>query len=176
MQDWLIPEKTLKTSYCWAYYNVPLKIIAEEYIEQIDGQVYDYKIFCFHGEPKIIEAMKDRKDGQYLTSFYDIEWNILDLHLKNHEDSYLEKPRNYEKMLEIAQKLSKEFPLVRVDFYEIENKILLGEMTFYTGGGYFKFEPKEWDYKLGEMIDLTKIELDNLEILPDFLNTMKITK
>ena len=61
-------------------------------------------------------------------------------------------------MLEIARKLSKPFPHVRVDLYEEENKVFFGELTFCHFGGFTKFEPDEWDYKLGEFFDLKSIQ------------------
>ena len=59
-------------------------------------------------------------------------------------------------MLELAEKLAKPFPFVRVDFYEIGDRVLLGEMTFYPGGGLLAFDPVEWDYRLGDMFALPK--------------------
>ena len=64
------------------------------------------------------------------------------------------KPRSYEKMIELAEKLSKGISFLRVDFYEINGRIYFGELTFYPGSGYEQFQPKEWDYKLGEWIRL----------------------
>ena len=60
-------------------------------------------------------------------------------------------------MIRYAEILSKPFPFVRVDFYEVGDRLYVGEMTFYSGGGILKFEPIEWDYKLGEYFDLTSI-------------------
>ena len=57
-------------------------------------------------------------------------------------------------MVELANKLAKPFPFVRVDFYELNDKLYIGEMTFYPGGGYGKYEPLEWDYQLGEWLTL----------------------
>ena len=56
--------------------------------------------------------------------------------------------------VELAKELSNPFPFVRVDFYEIGDKVMLGEMTFYPGGGLEPFTPEEWDYKMGEYITI----------------------
>lgn len=66
------------------------------------------------------------------------------------------KPKNFDRMLEMANKLAEPFPFVRVDFYESAdgNEIYVGELTFYPGGGYESFQPIEWDYKLGDMLRL----------------------
>lgn len=66
----------------------------------------------------------------------------------------LEKPKNYNKMVEIAEILSEGFSHVRVDLYNIDGKIYFGEMTFSTCGGYCKFEPDEFDTILGEQWNL----------------------
>ncbi len=156
MKDWLNPRKTLKSSFCWAYYDVPLRIIAEEYIEQIDGQVYDYKFVCSRGKVFWVLACKDRGNDTIYEN-YDIDWNLIQPSPRSADTASIPKPKNYEQMLEIAQKLSKDFPLVRVDFYEVNNKILLGEMTFYPNGGYNTYT-YEWDEKFGEFIKLPDIK------------------
>ena len=73
-------------------------------------------------------------------------------------------------MISIAEKLSKEFPHVRVDFYDVNNKIYVGEMTFYSMGGYCKFTPKEWDAKFGEWFDLPKVDF---KYRPPFFEKVK---
>jgi hypothetical protein len=66
----------------------------------------------------------------------------------------IEKPKNYEKMVELAEKISKGIRFVRIDFYDINGKIYFGEMTFYPAAGYEEFTPDEWDYTLGSWIKL----------------------
>lgn len=158
MKNWLIPEKTLKNSYCWAYNKVPLKIIAEEYIENYDNDLYDYKLWCFNGEVKYIQFLSERNTNGLKMAFYDKAWNKQDF-VYNYplDNKTMTKPENLDEMIAIAEKLSKEFPHVRVDFYDINNKLYVGEMTFYSMGGYCKFTPKEWDYKFGEFLDLSKL-------------------
>lgn len=63
-------------------------------------------------------------------------------------------PDKFDDMKSIAQKLSKDIPFVRVDFYYINRKVYFGEMTFYPDSGCGKIEPKEWDNKLGEWIKI----------------------
>ena len=69
-----------------------------------------------------------------------------------------ELPKNLDKMVEYGRILADDFPLVRIDFYEIGDEIKLGEMTFYCGGGILPMTPKEWDYKIGELIDISGID------------------
>ena len=161
MQHWLVPEETLKTSFCWAYHNVPLRIIAEEYLECPTGKLDDWKIFCFNGLPKL-GYTNVRNEGRL--AFFDMDYNQIMIQYRNFDCSgdLPPKPKFYAEMLKIAEKLAKPFPFVRVDFYETQDKILLGEMTFYPGGGYGKYNPIDWDYKLGEWLDLSKIEQEYL--------------
>ena len=66
------------------------------------------------------------------------------------------KPENFEEMKAVAAKLSKGIPEVRVDLYNINGKIYFGEMTFFHWSGFVKYEPEEWDYKIGSYINLPK--------------------
>ena len=127
----------------------------EEYIEQIDGQVYDYKFMCFNGEPNYIVVSTDRfKDHRI--DFFDLDWKKLDVSNKDHPNSgkKIERPAHLPKMIEISRKLSKPFPLARVDFFEAGNSLYVGELTFYPGGGMNHYGRIERDYQLGELLKL----------------------
>lgn len=69
-----------------------------------------------------------------------------------------DKPKSFDSMIEIAEKLSKGIPHVRVDLYEINGNIYFGEFTFFTGSGYIPFEQEEWDTTLGSWIHLHEKE------------------
>lgn len=139
----------------WPYKNVPRKIIAEKYMEDETGQLRDYKFYCFNGEPKIIMINRDREIGKTKADYFDMDFNWIDLKW-GYEHALVKpsKPINFEKMKELAAILSKDIPELRVDFYEVNNKIYFGELTFFDGSGFDKIEPKEWDEKLGEWITL----------------------
>lgn len=139
----------------WPYKNVPRKIIAEKYMEDETGQLRDYKFYCFNGEPKIIMINSDREIGKTKADYFDMDFNWLDLKW-GYEHALVKpsKPINFEKMKELAVILSKDVPELRVDFYEVNNKIYFGELTFFDGSGFDKIEPKEWDEKLGDWITL----------------------
>ena len=138
----------------WPYKNVPRKIIAEKYMEDETGQLRDYKFYCFNGEPKIIMINSDREIGKTKADYFDMDFNWLDLKW-GYEHALVKplKPINFEKMKELAVVLSKNIPELRVDFYEVNNKIYFGELTFFDGSGFDKIEPKEWDKKLGDWVD-----------------------
>ena len=140
----------------YPYRNVPKRIIAEQYMEDESGfELKDYKIFCFDGKPYMIFVASDRQIKQTKFDFFDLEWNHLPIVQEfPHNPKGIKKPKNLEKMLEIAGKLSKGIPHVRVDLYNCDGKIYFGELTFFHNSGIFPWYPKEWDYKLGEQIKL----------------------
>ena len=80
----------------------------------------------------------------------DSKWRLADSRLRNNQ--HIEKPKNFERMKEIAEELSKDFPHVRVDFFNVNGEIIFGELTFYNASGYTRFTPDEFDYKLGEKL------------------------
>lgn len=143
----------------WAYYDVPFRIIGERLIKSSDeNQIKDYKFFCFNGEPEFLFVASDRGTEHLKFDFFDKKWNRLPITNAHEHNMTLNKPQYFNEMLEIARKLSKPFPHVRVDLYEEENKVFFGELTFYHFGGFTKFEPDEWDYKLEEYFDLKSIQ------------------
>lgn len=116
------------------------------------NNLIDYKFFCFNGEPKYLYVVTDRKPGEYaFFGVYDIDFNKLPVYRcdERRQVEAVPKPKNYEKMVEIARKLSADFPQVRVDLYNIEGKIFFGELTFYDGSGYFHYDPDEFDFEMG---------------------------
>lgn len=77
-----------------------------------------------------------------------------------HKNGGEKRPENFDEMKELAQKLSKGIPEVRVDFYDINGQVYFGELTFYHESGFAPFYPKEWDLRLGKLLDLTDIIQD----------------
>ena len=144
----------------WPYKNVPRKIIAEKYMVDESGyELKDYKFFCFDGKVKALFIAKDRqKEGEETKfDFFDENFNHLPF-TNGHPNSappYF-KPDKFEEMKELAENLSQGIPHVRVDFYNINGKIYFGELTFFHWSGMVAFNPEEWDYKLGEWIELPK--------------------
>ena len=145
----------------WPYKDVKPRIIIEQYMEdKRDKSMHDYKFFCFNGEPKYCLVCTDR-DTNLKETFFDLNWNIAPFKRPNHAiDNTIEKPKNLKLMIELSRKLSKDLPFVRVDFYEINGKVYFGELTFYPASGFNKFEPEEWDKKLGDLIDLSMVKKD----------------
>lgn len=140
----------------YPYANVPHRYIAEEYKEDESGfELKDYKIFCFDGEPKMIFVASDRQIGATKFDFFDLEWNHLPIQQEYpNNPNGIPKPKNIEEMLDVASKLSKGFPHLRVDLYNCDGEIFFGELTFFHNSGTFPWHPEEWDYKLGEWLKL----------------------
>ena len=155
-------NKSLKRNYYWRtrewpYKDIKPRIIIEEYMEDKKyHELVDYKILCFDGKAKILFTCSERfsEDGLKVT-FFDMDWNKLPFERKYKSSKKdIEKPLNYDKMVELSEKLSKDLKFVRVDWYEINGKLYFGELTFYPGSGFEKFYPEEWDYKIGKWIEL----------------------
>ena len=155
LKEWLRPESNhYYANFEWCYKNIQPKIIAEQFIQQLNNDLYDYKFLSYNGKVKNLFVVSDRYNNKYV-DFYDTDWNKLPFERVWHNSpNGIIKPQNLQKLIGLTETLSKVFPFVRVDFYDLENKIYFGEMTFYPGNGVGKFEPVEYDYKLGEMLTL----------------------
>lgn len=144
----------------WPYKNVKPRIIIEEYKEDSNTkELRDYKYFCFNGKVEMMFISSNRQgEGDTYFDFFDKDFNHLPFR-QGHPNAPVvpEKPINHSKMIELAEKLSSGIPHVRIDFYEVDNKIFFGEMTFYHFSGFTPFESEEWDNKIGDMLDLSKV-------------------
>ena len=156
LTQWQSVESPAYTKFReWAYRGGSRKIIVEEFLENEDGNPPDdYKVFCFNGKPKFVQVDFDRFD-EHRRGFYDLDWTQLPFawRIKTKEvDS--PPPRGLEKMIEIAEVLSKDLPFARIDLYEIGDRVLLGEITLYPGAGYGHYVPAHYDEVVGDMLTL----------------------
>lgn len=159
-------NKWLKKNPYWKnreypYKNVKPRIIIEQYMEDESGyELKDYKFFCFDGKAKYIFVASDRgkDDEETKFDFYDIEWNLLPF-TNGHPNSnkVMKKPENYDKMIEISERLSQGIPHVRVDLYNINGRIYFGELTFFHWSGLVPFVPEKWDYIFGSWLKLPNV-------------------
>lgn len=150
IKGWL--AKNYCTSYWYElfYYDIKPKVYAEELI---GSDPFDYKFWCFNGEPKLYTINDGHGHGDIMYYRMDgTEWNLYGT--KSH--SNYKRPQNFDKMVEYARKLSRPFKFVRVDFYEANGRIYLGELTFMPGAGNFKYRKPEDNIKVGNMLDLGK--------------------
>lgn len=145
----------------WGYYNVPSRIIIEKMLERDENNdIPDYKFFCFNGKAKYLYVMIDYVDdhSKGKCSFFTPEFEQLPYRRSEYMaiDSEIPKPACFEEMVRIAEVLSKAFPHVRVDLYNMKGKIVFGELTFYPASGYTVFEPDEFDLILGDSFELSE--------------------
>ena len=145
--------------YCETQYRfVPKRIIVEEHL---GSNIFTYKFYCFNGIPKFSYVSSNGLNGEkdlYL-DFFDINWNHLDITLDGHLHfpGKITKPDNYDSMLEIAEKISSEFPFVRVDLYNVNGKIYFSELTFIPTGGLLKIVPNSILDDWGKFLDLNGV-------------------
>lgn len=118
----------------------------------------DYKFFCFNGVPKIMYVSKDKSDKP-TTDFFDMEYNRLDIRMKDPNSGVCpKKPNCFDEMRSCAELLSKGIPNLRVDFYVINDKPYIGELTFFHMSGFAHIYPEKWEKTLGESIELPIID------------------
>lgn len=142
----------------WPYKNVPKRIIAEKYLapekSPTPNDLPDYKFFCFHGKVKFFKVDFGRF-VEHHANYYDTDGNLLPFGEKSFEPdpTYpIELPNNLRDMIALAEKLSKNEPFLRVDFYNINGKIFFGELTFYPASGFGSFTPNNWNLRIGNML------------------------
>jgi len=159
--EWMSSPKGKNAGREWAYENgYPRRIIIEKLIKTDKVKdLPDYKFYCFNGIPIYCQLIGNRSSKETI-DFYDMNWNHMPFRGLNpvceNASTATPKPNNFEKLKEIAAKLSKEYPFVRVDLYSIGDEAYFGELTFYPASGFGHFTPDMWDKKLGELIDIEK--------------------
>lgn len=157
--DWMNTDYSYLFGMEMQYTKIKRKIIAEQYLDTGDQDLQDYKFLCFDGRPYFCWVDLDRFKN-HTRNVYDLNWNIQPWNQYTYGNSKkdIPKPKNFEKMVEIASLLCVGFSHVRVDLYNINGKIYFGEMTFTNGSGYERIVPDEYDFKLGKLwnIDLSK--------------------
>lgn len=156
--------ESLKTQYFyvgreWPYKSVRPRILAEAFLENADGSgLVDYKFFCFNGKAKAILVCTERDTPTGLKcNWYDRDWKPLPFEREYpRSQREIPKPQELEKMIALAEKLAADIPFVRVDFYDCDQKIYFGELTFFPGNGMQPFRPAEWDRIMGDWLELPK--------------------
>lgn len=152
-------RKSLKSNYYykareWQYKNIKPCIIVEKLLLENKSKVPDdYKFNCFNGKIGFPEVHIDRFID-YKKNCYDSEWNILNCEWGAKCGGEIKKPKLLSKMLLLAETLAKDFRYVRVDLYNVKDKIFFGELTFSPGAGFCPFNPPEWDFKFGSKLKL----------------------
>ena len=152
---WKAPKKKKHEAREWAYDNgYPRRIIVEELLEEPEkNDLDDYKFYCFNGKYRFLQWHKDRHTA-HRAGHYDENLNFLpDVRVDTYPsfDKAENLPQNFNKMIEVAESVANAFPFVRVDLYNINGKIYIGELTFYPASGYFNYQPEYVDKWLGSL-------------------------
>ena len=144
------------------YKHIKPRIFCEEYLDDGTGeQPIDWKVLCFHGEPKLYMVCTERATGVPKFMFTDLHYNRLPVEVGHHAGGTLPpKPATLDQMTEYARLLSKDFPFVRVDFYSVGSKVYLGEMTFSPLGCAIDYINDETLLKMGDMLDISAYKKD----------------
>ena len=144
--------------YCEPQYkNVSHRIFIEEYL---GDDIHTYKFYCFNGDPKIIYVSSNGDDIEHdkdkYIDYFDTKWNWIPICLHPHLNfaEHPERPKNLDRMIEIAKDLSRDFPFIRVDLYNLDGVIKFSELTFIPTGGNMKLEPEDTIDKWGEWLSL----------------------
>ena len=159
-------EQGLKKNYYynsleWPYRDIKPRILAEQYMVDESGyELKDYKLMCFNGKVRCTFACSQRgsRDGLCINT-YDRDWNPMSFgreKVRNSEE--LPKPSCYDRMVELAEILSDGIPFIRVDFYQINGKPYIGELTFFPASGMKRFDPESWDTIMGDWLQLPTFE------------------
>ncbi len=138
-----------------SYKDIPPVIIAEQYIENMAGELFDYRFLCFDGEPKYCWVdtawLVNRRRAMFNLNF---ELQPFTINTYPAIPYPLSKPENFDQMVTCAKKLCEGFKHVRVDLYDVNGKIYFAEMTFTAISGTGKISPPEYAKILGDMINL----------------------
>jgi len=137
------------------YRSIKPKIYAEKFMSDKDGNLNDYKFICFNGTVYYCWVDIGRSKN-HTRNIYDLEWNLQSWNIGEFPNcrENISKPFNFSEMISIASKLSEGFSHVRVDLFNIDGKIVFGEMTFTTGSGFSRVNPQKYDYILGSLWEM----------------------
>lgn len=148
----------------WQYHHIQPKLLFEEYLSNEDGSLLrDYKFYCFNGEVKYYMVSFGEFEHKHVNHKFDKNHQSIDKFFKQNETisaSKINLPFNIGEMLQIAEVLSKPFPHVRVDMYNLNGRIVFGEMTFFSNGGFVNIESNDFDKKIGSWINIEKYKSD----------------
>ncbi|MEO1158918.1 MAG: ATP-grasp fold amidoligase family protein, partial [Pseudomonadota bacterium] len=161
----------------WGYASADPQILIEQLLPGKQGAPFphDYRVTVFSGEVESIRVISRKQNGGVLGSQFSADWEPLDqanwvgyqpwarrwIERHVNGDTALVKPRFLDKMVETAKALSGKIDHLRVDFYETDEQLFLGELTPYHGSGhmllfapdadYRDFPPRSIDYRRGEL-------------------------
>ena len=151
LSSWMKQDFSMRNGFEAHYHDIPRKIIIEEFMDDGHKSIHDYKFWCFNGTPQIYTINDGHGHGPIMYYHMDgSEWNLYGIAKCNE----YKKPKTFDKMVELAKTLSRPFKFVRTDFYEVNENVYLGELTFTPGAMVFKYKNKEDNKKVGDLLQL----------------------
>jgi hypothetical protein len=144
----------------WGYELLYIPISRKIFIEPLmsDGHtdLVDYKFLCFNGIPRYCQVISDRNNTLKRLNYYDLTWtpmyNISRTDFKANYNILDRKPATFNQMIDYATTLSADFKFVRVDFYEINEHVYFGELTFIPAAAYITYTNDYVDYEFGNYL------------------------
>ena len=152
-----LTQKLSRGVFCgtreYPYKNIKPRVFAEEYL---GGNIVDYKFYCFNGVPRFLYCGQGlTEDHSLKIDFYDLEWQLMPFYRTDYKRlGKIHKPERFSEMIDIATKLSKGVPFVRIDLFEVNNQVYFSEFTLCPASGLMPFVPKEYDRIVGEWLEL----------------------
>lgn len=137
----------------WSYKNIKPRLICEKYLEnEAFHELIDYKFYCYNSKPEVLFVCTGRfSPGGVKYNAYDMNWNRIYAYKgKPCSDLVIEKPKTFEFMVSVAEKLCEGFPFVRIDLYSLEDRVIFGEATFYPDAGFVPFTPEHYNFVFGD--------------------------
>ena len=134
----------------WAYRNIRPQLLVEELLLDVHGLPFDYKFQMIDGKCAFIQVDVSRY-GNHQRNLYSENWDLINAKTTHPEiSSILPPPSKLPEMVKIAEALSNGIDFIRVDLYEVEGRILFGELTTYPNGGQDEIWPKALSIELAK--------------------------
>ncbi|MDW7662646.1 MAG: ATP-grasp fold amidoligase family protein, partial [Bacillota bacterium] len=140
----------------WPYKHIKPRIICEPFISEDNNVPDDYKVMCFNGKAKLVQVHSDRFID-HKVDFYDTQWKRIQISGRggvNSSNKIHTKPENFEKMLQLSERITGNRAHIRIDWFIVNNNIYFGEITFFETSGFILFDDEKDDYLLGSWIEL----------------------
>lgn len=148
----------------WPYKNVVPRIICEPLLENKSGEeLVDYKFYCYGGEIRYFMYSVGEAEHNVRNHKFNLSLESIDHYFKENPTlplSEVKLPYNIHEMIDVASKLCKGFPFLRVDLFNVDGVIYVGELTFYSGAGFLNIYDKEYSEYLASLIDIESIKLN----------------
>ena len=158
LNRWMATDYAFASGFEAHYHDIPHMVFAEELIGDGKQALIDYKFLCFNGEPKFMQVITGRNTKQMRMNYYDMDMqpckglSRTDIKADYSKQDVL--PTKFEPMKEYARNLAQPFRFVRVDFYEVDGRVYLGEMTFTPAACGFRYVNPNDEIMMGSYLEL----------------------